>query len=77
MNDYYYILSPLSFGASAKKMTYKQMLDYMETHGGEQFFKVKKSDYNSLARSIKGVSVKSPVDFIFNRLHAENKTERA
>lgn len=71
-NDNYYYFAD-TYGGT-KKMTYKQYLAYAQ-NSSKQVHRALKKDYNTLDKATKGVLLKDRTTWIFNRLHAERKTE--
>ena len=76
MDNYYIIVLSCYFGEPAKKFTYNQFLKYAESHAGLQAWKVKKTEFNSVVKTLKSAFVKDVNGKALDYLRRANKAER-
>ena len=77
MNNFYYIYNPLNINGLYKKYNYNQYITAAQKGAAGSFWKVSKTDFNTLEKALKGVIVSDKVKVIFNRLAAAGKAARA
>lgn len=64
-----------AYGTIKKFNTYNQALDFGENNAGFQYFSVDKGAFNSLLKTAKSAGIANALNFAFNRLHSERKTQ--